>query len=284
MADTMGTPTHQDFTRQDGAPGDPEPSMFAQTPIYARSTGKRRKARTPAARPVAAAPVAASTEPRSFAAPGSTHPAAVGEPAADTATGTGLGTVGARRAEADRGRSKGAPMGAIAAGAVALVAVAGVASYALNADDEPATAVATGAALAPMAAATPPSPGPMAAAGRAMPMTPAAAAVAEPATPAIASPLPQARERVRTTGIARTATRPAASSAESEAIDASGTVALPAGPQPYTSIASSPAAAPPALVIPPAPPAAEAPPVSTPAAPQATGADAEPTADTSVTP
>lgn len=287
MPDSTGNPTHQDFTRQDSASAEPEAPMFASTPIYARTTGKKRRgfgAGSSAA--AAAAPAAVPVETRSFAEP---TPSMRVEPAATTAanTDTGFGMAGARRTTPAKRTSKGAPMSAVAAGAVALVALAGAGLYAMNSGDEPATTTAaTGPALPPMATTAPPTPGPMAAA---TPMTPATPAAATPAAPTpAAAPTPQVRETTRTTRVARSTARarPAAASAASESADASATVALPAGPQPYTSVASSPAIAPPALAVPPVTPAPDAAPAVTPdaPAPQTPPSEATTTTDPTATP
>jgi hypothetical protein len=249
--------------------------MMRVTPIW-EQRGKKKKG---FGRAASAAPAAA--EPRTFDEPMPTSPmdaprvesdpmahTAAHERRIDMQSGSQMGRdepgliapAGRVRAKPSPRRSSIAPA-AVAAGVVALVGVGAAGWYASRGDDG-------------VPELTPGSAGPAAVASADLPAVdlPAEPATGETATrtTTVRAEAPMEAPRA-TTRIARATPRArpaAAASASTSGIDASTSATLPAGPQPYSSVNPSAAAAPEPIPAAPAPAQAAPPPVTTEPAPQ----------------
>lgn len=250
--------------------------LMAATPIW-ETRGKKRRGRGGASNPSASGLAAATTtsagastvaaEPRSFDSPMDTpreraisetrpmtepsmasaamatdpmtgRPDMTEHSAVDTTDAGLVAPIGRTRAHATPARRSGAPVAAIAAGAVALAAVGAAGWYATRTDDGVAE-LTPGATQESLTIAEAPP------AASAAPLATAPEAATQASTPApttAAAATTERRAAVRTASVSRV--RPAATSAPSATeagIDASGTATLPTGPQPYSTL--SPGAA-----------------------------------------
>lgn len=172
-----------------------------------------------------------------------------------------IAPIGRTRTREAQARRRGAPGAAIAAGVVALAAVAGAGWYTMRSDDGVAELTPGAAQESLTVAEAPMTPAaPLTAPTAGAPLS--APAAAAPATPPTAAASTERRTTVRTASTTRT--RPAATaraaSATETGIDASGEAALPSGPQPYSALnpetGASTAPAPTPAPIPSTPPVA----------------------------
>lgn len=301
--DDTGRQTNNSVTDSEGL-------MFAPTPAWERGRKRRglmgggKRASSASLAPAhadeamaVAAPSTVSPEPRSFAAeepmtldrPLSTsqpgmyadmqrRPMTDDLPSEDTGMVAPIGRTSAGRTTVKR---SGPPVAALAAGVVALGAL-GAAGWYASQDRSGVPELTPGSEelAAGPAAATPMAP-------------PAAALPAAPAQTAPATPARAAAEPVRSEASTRMASstpraRPAARapSAAETGVNASATTALPAGPQPYSTLNPSSSATPsPATTDIPAPaPAQSAPPAPIPDTPPISPAPAETAPAEAVTP
>ncbi|ACG77010.1 hypothetical protein PHZ_c0596 [Phenylobacterium zucineum HLK1] len=238
--------------------GDAEGSLFAPIPAWER--GKKRKGLGRGKPAAAAAPVAA--EPRSFDSP-TDRPAmdrpAMDRPMTETRPMTGTAAYADEDAHGEAGlvapigrtrtrtggpaRKSGMPAAALAAGVVALGAVGAAGWYVTQQDDgvaeltpAPATESLAIAQNDPMADPMMGASGPAMASAN---LTAGAQAAAE-TPPASEARVSETRERAAPARTAsaprvRSAAAPAASATEA-GINASGSAALPDGPQPYSAL------------------------------------------------